>query len=180
MTSTSLAQQLAEYPQFLPLPQWCNAHSLLKTLTSSIIQYDALAIGNRLAPFIPDMLAGMKITSQLIHTVNDESLFSILKAAYKTDIRLTSHYQPYNDFLADIQQHRFDFILVDLNDDNSYQQLLPLALPMLNDNGMLCLLSEQPYSKNNANNYNQSLLENEHIVLMSKAREKPQRRRKQR
>ncbi len=173
--SSAIRQELNDSSQYLPLEQWQSGGALLKTLAGAVVDYDVLTLGNRMSVFIPELLSGMKITSQLIHSVDDEVLMKQLKVFYANDIRLTPHCQDYAEFIGDIKHHTFDLIVLGFYDD----EMLPTAFSMLNDNGLLCLFSEAVIDLDTikVEQCNASLLEGGHVLLLTKQREKPMRRR---
>lgn len=75
-----------------------------------------LCTGKLTLPYVDWIQDGMSMSSRLlIHTEND-AIIDLVRPHYSTDIRVATHLQELSSFLSDIEEHRFDMVLIDAND----------------------------------------------------------------
>ena len=77
-----------------------------------------LVTGTEAIPYVDWLLDGMAMNSRLILHNQSKQLTQLVQPHFSTDIRVATHAQDFIAFLTDIEEHKFDFVVVDLNEIN--------------------------------------------------------------
>jgi hypothetical protein len=75
-----------------------------------------LAAGTQSIPYVDWVRDGMAMTCRLILNSSSKTVADLIRPHFSTDIRIAIHQQDFSMFLSDIEQHRFDLILLDVDE----------------------------------------------------------------
>ena len=94
-----------------------------------------LASGREAVPYAHWLQDGMTMNSRLIVHSQTPEISDLVDPHFSSDIRVATHTQDFACFLADIEQHKFDLIVLDVNDQSS--DISSTVLQRLEEHGML-------------------------------------------
>lgn len=94
-----------------------------------------LVSGTEAAPYANWMQDGMSMSSRLILHNRSSQVLDSLRPHFTTDIRAALHQQELAGFLADIEEHKFDFVLVDVDDIEA--AAVPMVMERVSEQGLL-------------------------------------------
>ena len=77
-----------------------------------------LASGREAMPYVHWLQDGMTMNSRLIVHSEAAEISNLVSPHFSTDIRVATHTQDLASFLDDIEEHKFDLIVVDVNDQS--------------------------------------------------------------
>jgi len=115
---------------------------LLRMLAGTMNNAIVLTAGKETIPYAAWLQDGMTMDSRLILHSESAQEMQLIRPYFCTDIRVALHQQDLAEFLTDIQQHRFDFILADL--DGIASAVVPTLLERLADHGLLAGIGTNP------------------------------------
>ena len=75
-----------------------------------------LSAGRQVIPYVDWIQDGMSMSSRLILHTESEKTAELIRPRYSTDIRIATHVQDLSSFLSDIEEHRFNLIVMDADD----------------------------------------------------------------
>lgn len=75
-----------------------------------------LVTGTEVIPYADWLQDGMAMNSRLILHNQSKQLTQLVQPHFSADIRVATHAQDFVAFLTDIEEHKFDFVVVDLNE----------------------------------------------------------------
>ena len=75
-----------------------------------------LVTGTEAIPYVDWLQDGMAMNSRLILHNQSEQVTRLVRPHFSTDIRVATHVQDLVTFLTDIEQHRFDIVVADVNE----------------------------------------------------------------
>ena len=75
-----------------------------------------LSAGRQVIPYVSWIQDGMSMSSRIILHTESETTAELVRPQYATDIRIATHVQDLSSFLSDIEEHRFDLIVMDVDD----------------------------------------------------------------
>ena len=78
-----------------------------------------LVTGKETIPYANWMQDGMAMNGRLILHNKSEQVIQLVQPHFSTDIRVATHAQDFAAFLLDIEEHKFDFVVADLNEIDS-------------------------------------------------------------
>jgi len=109
--------------------------SLLRVLAGTTNSGITLATGTKTTPYVDWVQDGMAMNCRLIlHSVS-KTVAELTQSHFSTDIRIGTHRQEFSLFLSDIAEHRFDLILLDVDEITSNEA--ETVLGRLADHGLL-------------------------------------------
>lgn len=98
----------------------------------------ALVTGTGAVAYVSWLQDGMSMSSRLILHTGSARVLDAVRPHFATDIRLALHHQDLAEFLSDIEKHRFDFIVVDL--DDTAAAVVPILVERLTEHGLLAAI----------------------------------------
>ena len=115
-----------------------EAAAMLRVMAATKNAAVALATGTEAIPYVPWLQDGLPMNGRLILHKERGPIIDLIQPQFATDIRVATHRQDFAAFLADIHEHRFDFVLFDLGDvDTAVVSTLP---ERLSEHGLLIAL----------------------------------------
>lgn len=93
-----------------------KAAAWLRVVTATKSPALILATGAEAIPYADWAWDGMSMNSRLILHNQSSDIGEMVRPHFATDIRVATHQQDLTSFLSDIEKHRFDFVIVDLDD----------------------------------------------------------------
>lgn len=94
-----------------------------------------LVTGTEAVPYANWLQDGMTMNSRLILHNQSKQVTQSIQSHFATDIRVATHAQDLAVFLSDIEEHKFDFVIMDVDDVDS--DLIPIVLERLAECGLL-------------------------------------------
>ena len=104
-----------------------------------------LVTGQEAIPYVSWLQDGMAMNSRLILHNQSKQITEQLQSHFSSDIRVATHAQDLVAFLSDIEEHKFDFIVMDLSDIGS--SVVPTVLERLAEHGLLIGIGTRPRLK---------------------------------
>lgn len=112
--------------------------AMLRVLAATRNAAVALATGTEAIPYVPWLQDGIPMNGRLILHNECSRTVDLVQPHFTTDIRVATHQQGFAAFLADIHEHRFDFVVFDPGDvDPAVVYTLP---ERLSEHGLLIAL----------------------------------------
>lgn len=109
--------------------------SLLRVIAGTKNGAVCLASGREAIPYVHWLQDGMAMNSRLIVHNQSPEMNDLVRPQFTTDIRIVTHTQDLASFLTDIEEHRFDLIVLDVNDLSPDAE--PPVLLRLAEHGLL-------------------------------------------
>ena len=94
-----------------------------------------LVTGTEAIPYADWLQDGMAMNSRLILHNQSKQVTELVQPHFSTDIRVAAHTQDLVTFLADIEEHKFDFVVADLNEIDS--EAAAIMTERLSEHGLL-------------------------------------------
>jgi hypothetical protein len=94
-----------------------------------------LAAGTQSIPYVDWVQDGMAMTCRLILHSTSKKVADLIQPHFSTDIRIATHLQDFSMFLSDIEEHRFDLILLDVDEVTARESTT--VVDRLTDYGLL-------------------------------------------
>ena len=94
-----------------------------------------LVTGTEAIPYADWLQDGMAMNSRLILHNQSSKVTELVQPHFSTDIRVATHTQDFVSFLMDIEEHKFDFVVADLNEIDS--KAATITLERIAEHGLL-------------------------------------------
>ena len=94
-----------------------------------------LVTGTEAIPYADWLQDGMAMNSRLILHNQSSKVTELVQPHFSTDIRVATHTQDFVSFLMDIEEHKFDFVVADLNEIDS--KAVTITLERIAEHGLL-------------------------------------------
>ena len=101
-----------------------------------------LVTGIEAIPYVAWLQDGMAMNSGLILHNQSEQVIQLVQPHFSTDIRVATHVQDIVTFLTDIEEHKFDFVVVDINE--TVPAAITTMLVRMADHGLLIGIGADP------------------------------------
>ncbi len=88
---------------------------------------------------------GMPMDTRLILHAQSEATAWLIRPHYSTDIRVATHIQDFSKFLSDIDEHRFDLVLIDADEITEGQTRT--VVERVTDHGLLVSVGDHAMLK---------------------------------
>jgi len=116
-----------------------DAGRLLRGLSATKSMGVSLVSGAAACDLAAWIIDGMDMSCRLVVHHEAEADGDVIKAAFNNDLRVTTHEQPFVQFLDDVSSHRF--VIVVMTPPVLDVATLDRAVAAINDGGILCLLN---------------------------------------
>ena len=94
-----------------------------------------LVTGTQVIPYVDWLQDGMAMNSRLILHNQSKQVTQLVQPHFSTDIRVATHVQDFVTFLTDIEEHRFDIVVADVNETDP--EAITTLLERMADYGLL-------------------------------------------
>jgi len=94
-----------------------------------------LATGTQSIPYVDWVQDGMAMNCRLILHSASKIIADLIQPHFATDIRIATHQQDFSMFLSDIEEHRFDLILLDVDEITARDSTI--VVERLTEHGLL-------------------------------------------
>lgn len=112
--------------------------SLLRVFAGTKNGGVTLATGTQSIPYVDWVQDGMAMNCRLILHSTSKIVDDLIQPHFSTDIRIATHQQDFSTFLSDIEEHRFDLILLDVDEITTGESTT--VVERLTDHGLLIAL----------------------------------------
>lgn len=109
--------------------------SLLRVFAGTKNAGVTLATGTQSIPYVDWVQDGMAMNCRLILHSASKIIADLIQPHFATDIRIATHQQDFSMFLSDIEEHRFDMILLDVGEITTRE--LTTVVERLTEHGLL-------------------------------------------
>lgn len=109
--------------------------ALLRVIAGTKNGAVCLASGREAVPYVHWLQDGMTMNSRLIVHNQSQAINELAQPHLSTDIRVATHAQDFASFLSDIEEHRFDLMVIDAG--GLSHDVVPAVLQRLAEYGLL-------------------------------------------